>query len=81
MVRDGENGFVYPAGDVEALTIRLQQVVDLSEEERRLMGLRSRQLMEKWVNRDLAQSLDEYLDLIYSNRFPHNDKSSGSEHT
>ena len=70
MVRDGENGFIYPSGDVEALTLRLQQVIDLSEEERRLMGLRSRQLIEKWVKRDLAQSLDRYIDFIYSNKFP-----------
>ena len=70
LVHDGENGFIYPSGDVEALALRLQQVVDLSEDERRLMGLRSRRLIEKWVKRDLVQSLDQYFDFIYSQRLP-----------
>lgn len=66
LMRDGENGFVYPSGDVAALAARLQQVVDLTEEERRLMGLRSRRLIERWVKRDLVQSLDQNYDFIYS---------------
>jgi glycosyltransferase involved in cell wall biosynthesis len=57
LVRDGENGFIYPSGNVEALASRLQQVVGLTWEKRRLMGLRSKQLIERWVKRDLAQSL------------------------
>jgi len=70
MVRDGENGFVFPSCNVGALALRLQQMVDLSDEERHLMGLRSRRLIEKWVKRDLAQSLNQYIDLICSNRLP-----------
>ena len=56
LVRNGENGFTYPSGDVSALTERLQQIVDLTGEERSAMGSASRQLIEKWVKRDLVQS-------------------------
>ena len=72
LVRDGDNGFTYPSGDVAALASRLQQFVDLTEEERRLMGLSSRRLIENWVNRDLVQSLDHYFDYIYSDQFARN---------
>lgn len=68
LVRDGENGFTYPSGDVNALAERLQRIVDLTEEERSVMGFTSRRLIEKWVERDLVQSLDQYFDFIYSNR-------------
>ena len=70
MVQNGQNGFIYPSGDVEALTLCLQQLVDLTKEERQQMGLRSRRLIEDWAERDLAQSLDQYIDFIYSNRNP-----------
>ena len=68
LVQDGENGFIYPSGDVEALGRRLQQFVDLTEEERSLMRLKSLELINWWVKRDLAQSLDRYFDFIYSPR-------------
>jgi len=68
LVQDGENGFIYPSGDVEALTRRLQQFVDLTEEERSLLGLKSLELIKWWVERDLSRSLDRYFDFIYSRR-------------
>jgi len=36
--RDGENGFVYPSGDTNALVRCLQKVGDFTDEERLLMG-------------------------------------------
>lgn len=66
LVRDGENGYILESGNVAELTSWLQQVIDLTEEERRLMGLTSRRMIAAWIERKIAQSLDEYLDLIYS---------------
>ena len=68
LVGNGKSGFIYPSGDVAALASRLQQFVDLTEEERSLMGLKSLELINWWVKRDLAQSLDRYFDFIYSPR-------------
>lgn len=51
IVRDGENGFVVPAGDVGALGSRLNRFV----EERSLarqMGERSREIIERWSYRE-----------------------------
>ena len=68
LIKQGENGFTYPSGDVNALTERLQQIVDLTEEERGGMGSASKRIIERWVKRDLVQSLDKYIDFIYSDR-------------
>ena len=68
LVRDGKNGFIYPSGDVQALADRIRRLIELPEEERRSMGIRSQELIKMWINRDLAQSLDQYFDLIYSKR-------------
>ena len=47
LVQNGENGFVFPAGNVEALTGALRQI--LSDPERcQLMGERSRQIISEW---------------------------------
>ena len=70
LVHDGENGFIFPSGEVDQLARCMQQIVDLTEEERIRMGSVSRQIIEKWVNRKLAKHLDQYFDFIYSNRLP-----------
>ena len=44
LVRNGENGFVYPAGDVDALTGALRQILS-DPEQCRHMGERSRQII------------------------------------
>jgi len=66
LVHDGENGFVFPSGDVQALADRINQVIKLPIDQRNLMGSKSRERIEKWVGRDLIESLDQYLDWIYS---------------
>jgi glycosyltransferase involved in cell wall biosynthesis len=68
LVRDGYNGFTYSAGDVEALTEILQKMVDLPEEDRATMGKNSRQLIEQWSNRNLVDTLNDYLSQILSGR-------------
>lgn len=68
LIRNGYNGFNYPPGDVQALAARLQQLVEMPEEARLLMGMRSHERIKRWMDRDLAQSLDQYLDWLYSQR-------------
>jgi len=47
LVKEGDNGFVVPVRDVEALADRLRQLCD-QPEAARAMGLRSRQLIASW---------------------------------
>ncbi len=47
LVRPGENGLIYPAGDVDALTEALQALVD-DPERRRRMGETSLRLISEW---------------------------------
>ena len=47
LVQNGENGFVYPAGNVAALADALRQVLSDPEGCQR-MGGRSRQIIEGW---------------------------------
>lgn len=46
-VREGENGYTYPVGDVSALADRLDRVLGSPAETARL-GARSREMMEPW---------------------------------
>jgi len=45
LVRDGENGFTYPCGDVGALADRLQRVASLNQGGRQAFGDRSREIV------------------------------------
>ena len=65
LVTPGENGHVFPAGDVSALADRLNELIELPDDERHLMGEKSRGLITKWMGRDLATTLSEHLDSIY----------------
>jgi len=65
LVTPGENGHVFPAGDVSALADRLNELIELPDDERYLMGEKSRSLITKWLGRDLATTLSEHLDSIY----------------
>jgi glycosyltransferase involved in cell wall biosynthesis len=47
LLRDGENGFLVPAGDVEAAATALRRLAD-DAELRRTMGSRSRELVRGW---------------------------------
>lgn len=62
MVEEGRNGYVIPAADSKALTHRLETIAFLPEEERSTMGLRSHQIISEWTNRNLLQTLADYLD-------------------
>ena len=68
LVREGENGFIFPNGDTQALAARIQQVLDLPEDKRQLMSMKSRDRINWWINRNLTESLDQYFDSLYSQR-------------
>lgn len=47
LVRDGENGYVVPVGDTDALAHRLRDILSDPDKARR-MGARSREIIQKW---------------------------------
>ena len=65
LVTSEENGHIFPAGDVTALADQIFRMIDLPSEERRKMGDESRKKIKRWINRDLANLMGEYLDTIY----------------
>lgn len=48
LVQEGENGFLFPVGDVGALAKCIERLAS-DEELRRAMGRRSRQMIKKWT--------------------------------
>jgi len=64
LVKHGQNGFEFPKGDADELASRIEQLAALTKDERRAMGKRSRELITIWSQRNLAQSLDRYLDRV-----------------
>ena len=71
LVRDGENGFVFPAGDVAALADRLRRTLQDAALCRR-MGERSRAIIDRWSFREdvdgLKQALDYFVPRIRGRR-------------
>jgi glycosyltransferase involved in cell wall biosynthesis len=56
LVRPGENGYVYPAGDVEQLAAVLREILT-DREKRARMGAAARQRMESWSPREYVESM------------------------
>lgn len=46
-VRDGENGYLVDVKDVKGLEEKMVEFIELSYEEKRVMGEKSRKVMEK----------------------------------
>jgi len=65
-VNHGSNGFIFPVGDTSALAGYITQLMEASEEKREEMGKQSRELVEKWSNLNLADSLLDFLDSLNS---------------
>ncbi|MBR5419583.1 MAG: glycosyltransferase family 4 protein [Lachnospiraceae bacterium] len=61
-LRDGVSGFMYPGGDVDALVAAVERFLALPNEERREMGLKGRQRMERYFSRQIV--IDAYLEEI-----------------
>jgi glycosyltransferase involved in cell wall biosynthesis len=56
LVRQNENGFVFPAGDVEALASILRQILPDAEKRRR-MGAAAKSRMEMWSPREYTDGV------------------------
>jgi glycosyltransferase involved in cell wall biosynthesis len=56
LVRPGENGYVFPAGNVEELAAVLREILS-DPEKRARMGTASRKRMETWSPREYAESV------------------------
>lgn len=55
LIKQGENGFVYPAGDIGALTEILRRLVFMDGARREAMGKRSLEIISRWnFERDIA---------------------------
>lgn len=52
LIETGQNGYVVPSDDVEALAEAVETVLELDDEERRRMGRRSRAIVDETVNID-----------------------------
>lgn len=51
LIKDGYNGFIFPAGDSEELASCIEKLIRLSPEERLLFGERSTEVITEWVNK------------------------------
>jgi glycosyltransferase involved in cell wall biosynthesis len=67
LVRSDENGYVFPAGDVEALAAILRQILPDSEKRAR-MGAAARHRMETWSPREYADSVVRAVNLVAKNK-------------
>jgi len=62
-VRPNENGYVFPVGDVEALTGILKEVLPDATKRARL-GAAARQRMETWSPREYIDSVVRAVNLV-----------------
>ena len=67
LVADGRNGYRVPT-DGDGLFLSIQQITDLPEEERLLMGMRSVDIIKEWSNRNLAELLVEIIETLRARR-------------
>jgi glycosyltransferase involved in cell wall biosynthesis len=58
MVRNEVNGFIVDADDIGQISMGLQRIVSLSEDERRTMGEASRAIAEDWSPERYASGLE-----------------------
>jgi len=76
LVDDGQNG--YSVGtQTENIAKGIQQISMLSKEEITLMGERSKSTIEKWMRRDLAELLVQYVESI-QNKTPADEASDST---
>ena len=66
LVRPDENGYVCPAGDIEALAAILRQILP-NPEKRARMGAAARRRMETWSPREYADSFVRAVQLVGKN--------------
>jgi glycosyltransferase involved in cell wall biosynthesis len=74
IVRQGETGCIFPAGDVDALAAVLRDVLPDTEKRRR-MGAAARKRMETWSPREYVNDLEEAVELAA--RFHRRERKAG----
>ncbi|HZB94241.1 MAG TPA: glycosyltransferase family 4 protein [Stellaceae bacterium] len=67
IVRQGVNGFFFTAGDIDALTAALREIV-VSPERARAMGAASRDIIARWSFREDIDGLRKALSVLCGNR-------------
>jgi glycosyltransferase involved in cell wall biosynthesis len=70
LVREGENGFTYPCGDVSALAERLFSIASLTGDARRALGNRSREIVSHFGISVAAKATIDALDTVSGHRKP-----------
>lgn len=68
LVTDGLNGYRFQAGDVDSLTESLERMLSLTKEEKVLFGSQSATIIKDWIERNVADLLDTYLDIVYGRK-------------
>jgi glycosyltransferase involved in cell wall biosynthesis len=63
LVREGENGYVYPAGSVDALAEVLREILSNSDQ-RTLLGAAARRRMETWSPREYTEGMVRAVQLV-----------------
>lgn len=62
LVEDGENGYVFPRKNVEALASCMKRLSELPKEDLNRMGAKSLEKIKQWLDRDLGKTLVSVLD-------------------
>jgi glycosyltransferase involved in cell wall biosynthesis len=70
LVRDGENGWTFDPADVSAMSRRLRQMTDLSDEERRRLGAASATIVGDFGPERFASGLREAAEAAVAQRAP-----------
>lgn len=66
-VKPGENGFIFPVGDVDVLAKYIHTMIEMPEEQLKAMQSASFRLISDVAKRDLAGNMVNYMDTILSN--------------
>jgi glycosyltransferase involved in cell wall biosynthesis len=77
LVRQGETGCIFPAGDVDALAAVLRDVLS-NPDKRKQMGAAARKRMETWSPRQFVDALAEAVELAGHGRQGERGKNEAS---
>jgi len=66
LISEGENGYIYPVGDIAALTNLIGKVIDLNENKLTALGSKSQEIIDSWLDRNLGDLLVNRLETIGS---------------
>ena len=65
LIKDGYNGFIFPAGDSKKLASCIEKLINLPENERLIFGQRSFEMINEWVKKyDPVRQILKALKLI-----------------